>query len=510
MFLTGGKLQLTGGLFAGVGSVNGTSQINITGTSSSLELNDISGSGITMSRTNWNLENRTGTGVGSYHIRNVAGNNTLTTGGANGQGDWNNTNAVAGNWNIQSDAGKLTFTGGNFYATAAVITTLQLGGAGNGEIDSLLVTYQSATLNIVKSGNGIWTFSNIPAAGTADVFGTVINATPNTSTSVYRGTIGVTAGTLEFKPLATGSKIVLNNVSPIAVSDGASLKITPFNTTSSAVTSASSLTLGVSTGSTLAFSLQGIPTAAPLAVAGFTTNGSNIVSVSSSVVSLGTYTLLTYTGSIGGAGFAGLPGGLNNSNLLLPNRVVGNLVNNTANHSIDVVFTGIDTIRWDGNAGGSPNSTWNISSLQNWKQSSNGALTNYQQPSAPGDVVNFTDSATSFTVNATAAVNPGSMTFSNTANTYTITAATAGTTITSGSLTANGGGNVTFASGGLSISGTTTIATTGDGITTGLVTVSNTGGAFSLGSSLALTSGTLVLNRTDSVTLGRRSPERGR
>ncbi len=57
--------------------------------------------------------------------------------------------------------------------------------------------------------------------------------------------------------------------------------------------------------------------------------------------------LISYS-TLGGAGFAGLPGGPSNPNLILPPRVLASLVNNTGSNSVDLNITGIDTIRWNG------------------------------------------------------------------------------------------------------------------------------------------------------------------
>src|SRR6187402_2466783 len=97
-------------------------------------------------------------------------------------GDWNTSSSEAGNWNIQSDSGKLTIGGGNVYATApspAGQVTMQLKGASDGQIDAPLLHYNTGpSLNVVKSGAGTWTITRIPLAGELGSFGETINATP--------------------------------------------------------------------------------------------------------------------------------------------------------------------------------------------------------------------------------------------------------------------------------------------------------------------------------------------
>ena len=120
------------------------------------------------------------------HILNVSGNNTFTL-----TADWNTSSGESGNWNIQSDSGKFTIAGGNFYATGTGNTVLQLRGAGDGQFDCPLVTWtnNSPSIPVVKSGTGTWTFTNIPFADGSSIF-----ASPTANaTSVWTGSFTVQA-----------------------------------------------------------------------------------------------------------------------------------------------------------------------------------------------------------------------------------------------------------------------------------------------------------------------------
>ena len=95
---------------------------------------------------------------------------------------------IDGNWNIESQAGKLTIAGGQVYNTAAVNVNLQLMGDGDGEISSQVTYYQdNPSLNVIKMGNGTWTFSN--------------------AVNDYTGTTTINAGTLSVTGAYTGGGV---------------------------------------------------------------------------------------------------------------------------------------------------------------------------------------------------------------------------------------------------------------------------------------------------------------
>ncbi len=483
---------------------NGTTnyRVNITGGTTGNDTLQLQG-GISVSKYTFNFDGRSGGVATDPHIENLSGNNTIFV-----VQDMNSiTNGVSGNWNWQSDAGKLTIANGNIYNTGnANATTLQLSGAGDGQIDGSLVTWtnNSPSLQVVKSGTGTWTFTKIPGANETTFLGDTVVATPTLNkVSIFTGSFNVNAGTLQFKPTST---ISLPSTSAINVADGAKLAVTSFNSTSTTLSTASTLTLGVTTGGSLNMTLAGNPTAAPLVVSAsnsFITHGTNLINVSSTgALTLGSFTLIDYAGTIGGSGFGGLTLGT------LPPRVVANLVNNTGNTSVDLNITAIDTIRWNGGVNG----TWDINNTTNWKTVLGNAVTTYLQPTVPGDTVTFDDNAVgNFTVNiAAGGVNPALVTFNNSSNNYSITGASL---TTSGSLTKNGSGNATLANSFTSVatlsmagSGNLTVAAgnfTAGNVTfggTGSLTFSNSGSVLSLPSTLALNSGVLDISRTDDLT----------
>ena len=118
--------------------------------------------------------------------------------------------------------------------------------------------------------------------------------------------------------------------------------------------------------------------------------------------SIGQFPLIKYNGAIGGAGFSGLT--MNT----LPRGVAGALVDNSANHTIDLQITSIGMV-WTG----LNSSDWDISTTENWYNPQYLTPDYYQD----GDTVVFNDSATNYYVNIPATVKPTGITV-NTTNTY--------------------------------------------------------------------------------------------
>jgi autotransporter-associated beta strand protein len=151
--------------------------------------------------------------------------------------------------------------------------------------------------------------------------------------------------------------------------------------------------------------------------------------------SIGTYTLVDYSGTIGGAGFTGFK--LNT----LPSRVNATLVNNLANTSIDLNVTGVDFPIWSG-ALSSEWSTATLSNPKNWVLNSNNTL---KTDFVNNDKVVFDDfagfGAGIVTINV-ANVSVSEVLFNNTINNYTINGTKAITGV--GVLTKNGSGLTTI------------------------------------------------------------------
>ena len=171
--------------------------------------------------------------------------------------------------------------------------------------------------------------------------------------------------------------------------------------------------------------------------------------------------------------------------LNLPLGFNGYLSNNTANSSIDLVITSQSFLYWSG----AVNGLWDIATTANWL--TNGTPAIYRQPSVPGDLTVFDDTATgTTTVLLTTNLSPGSITVSNASKDYTFN----GTGQLSGpaSLTKSGTGTLTLANTG------TNNFTGGVNINNGTVTLSGPDNQLPTSAAVTLASGaTLNLNNVN-------------
>ncbi len=194
-------------------------------------------------------------------------------------------------------------------------------------------------------------------------------------------------------------------------------------------------------------------------------------------IPVGSYPLIHYSGSIGGLGFAGL------QLAPLPGRIVGSLVNNTIDSTIDLVITGSQAgdITWKGNG----SNTWNVEGNSNWVFSGTGTATKFFS----GDTVRFDDNAVTNTVTLSGTITPAAVSITADED-YTFSGAGIGG---SGPLDKIGLGTLTFTndntqSGFITVDGG--ILRIGDGGTTG-----------SLGSGGLSLNGDLIINRSGTVTV---------
>lgn len=196
-----------------------------------------------------------------------------------------------------------------------------------------------------------------------------------------------------------------------------------------------------------------------------------------------TFTVIDYTGSIGGLGFAGLSYSSANPHL------TGTLVDDTVNTQVKVQISAADSVVWKGNVNGN----WDVNTTANWVLGSDGTTpSNYFDY----DVVTLNDTGIATpTITLVGTITPATLSVGNTTGTYTLQ----GSPISgSTSLTKTGAGGLTLLANN-SYGGTTTI-------NGGTLTVGNGGTSGTLGGSGAITLSTgasLVLNRSDAQTLGR-------
>ena len=229
------------------------------------------------------------------------------------------------------------------------------------------------------------------------------------STTVSAGSLGIVTGTS-----ANGG---------YGVADGASLNVQVVGSVNSTV-NMSSLTLSNGSPSMLIdLGSFGNPTTAPVTVNALNVNGNLTININDELPQIGQFPLISYTTKTGSTYVLGP----------LPVGLVANLVDDTANHSIDLDITAVNIPHWDGLAGGN----WDVGVTTNWLNLPTGLPTYFEQ----GNLVTFDDTATGTTnVNVVGNVNPGSTTFNNNLLTYTLSGS--GSIGGAGSLVAEGTGLV--------------------------------------------------------------------
>lgn len=204
-----------------------------------------------------------------------------------------------------------------------------------------------------------------------------------------------------------------------------------------------------------------------------TVNGTNVIDLIGAVPAVGVYDLITYSGVIGGSGFAGFKLGT------VPPGVVANLQDSGTAIQLNVTQTGESDV-WVGNVLGE----WNLAGGLEWK----GANSGNPQPYLNLYPAFFDDSASNFTVTITENVTPAIVSLNHTTD-YTFTGV--GGIIGSPGLTKDGPGTLTILNSN-SYSG-------GTFITNGTVQLGN-GGTSGFINGPVNDDGVLAFNRSDAVT----------
>ena len=389
----------------------------------------------------------------------------------------------AGNYTVSgtgtiAGSGGLTKTGtstlilatSNSYTGTTTISngTLQLGNGGTvGSVAGPIVT--NANLAINRSDT---TTIASAISGTGNVTQMGNNLVTLSGSLSYQGSTNIQAGTLALTTAKTGG-------GAFSLSDNAALVLG--RTTPDTTLSMSALTVGSSSGgATINFSLNtgGNPSVPLISTGALTLNGTNNIVVSGTNLTVGSFTLIGYTGPIAG-------GGTFNPSLTLPSRVLGNL--SDLGSQISLQITSIDFTHWRGTA----NNVWTPSADNNWVLNSNNSATNYIQ----GDTVVFDDGAgANTTVDIESTVTPNAITVNNSNGDYTFIGG--GTISGAAPLTKTGTSSLIIANSGTNdFSGTITIGA-GGSVQIGAGTTSG-----SIGAGTMINSGALILNRSDGVRL---------
>ena len=404
---------------------------------------------------------------------NSAYSGTLTVGATSGSRRIRLATPTAG-----SAAARWVITPGNVVEVDGVSVNFgTLNGAGT-------VTNSSVNAAALTIGAGTFSGSIQDGVGPMGLTKTGSGTLELTGTNTFTGPVAVQGGTLLTTTAQTGNGAV-------TVADGATLGLRLAS--AGARFNASSLTLGTANGSTLRLELGGFgnPTAPVVRAPSFTVNGTNTLTLNGIGLSVGTFTLVDYDGTIGGTtGFAGLT--------LTPiPRLGAMLVQNNANSSVDLQITNIDFPKWTG----AISANWDIDNgtgtgTQNWRETTSGLVTRYVESPTMRDQALFDDSATGSTsVNLTTTISPAGVTVNNSTKTYSF--------VGPGKLS----GSTPLLKQG---SGTLILANTGQNDYTGSTTISGgilqvgdgtNGGPGQLGSGPVINDATLVFNRLDNVTV---------
>ncbi|HEV2320224.1 MAG TPA: autotransporter-associated beta strand repeat-containing protein, partial [Verrucomicrobiae bacterium] len=326
---------------------------------------------------------------------------------------------------------------------------------GNGGQQNLLVYQNDPAASFIIQPN-----MNLNQQGTGSLVKMGVGAMLIQGTASYTGGTEIYEGTLEIDGLGTVGTGALNvfggafaqssgstNSAATTIFTGATNNVLAVSANSQSFDN-STVTFDAGTTLQFIYSNSIAPSSASPALTITNLNGLSLnspvnVAVLCGSFSAGTFPLVSYAGTLGGAGFAAL------SAVVLPPHIFGYLSNDVTHSYIDLVITNVDQpIAWNAGSG-----TWDIGGTANWLDPL-GSATTYQQIASLGDNVLFNDSA------------PGPSPITVTLN----------STVTPSSVTVNNANNAYIVSGNGDIAGSDTLVKTGSGTVTLATTNSFTGG----------------------------------
>ncbi len=373
--------------------------------------------------------NISGAGNDEANRNNIKGG-TITSGTSTGSLRLSGTNTMAAPLTVAANT-KLIAASPTALGSATGTTRVTAGGTLAFDSVGIYSNLEPLTLNgtgVQVSSVGVGALQNLSGSNS---FAGAIALGSASSIGVTSGSLSLsgvisgafpltkTGGTLSLSGANTFSGGLNLNSGTLSASSASALGtglVTLANATTLNASGASALSLpgGLTVSSTASVGFNG--TSCPLTIGGTTTlsgaAGSVTLNLFGAAPAVGTYPLITYSGSLGGTGFPAFALGA------LPNRVLANLVNNTGSSSVDLNVTGVDFPVWSG-AQDSEWSTNTISGSKNWVLNSNNATaTDY----LAGDTVLFNDFATGTTIDiSNGNVAPAAVTFDNSTKNFTLT-----------------------------------------------------------------------------------------
>lgn len=293
--------------------------------------------------------------------------------------------AVAWYGNVLKDGpGKLVLGGNNTYFADTFISNgvLQVTGTLGNDVGNDYIYNLTDNGVLQWSGSGVQTLSGIISGSGSLIVDGSGRLNINGANNTYSGTTIVNGGTLAYNPNTVSYSAPVNS---LIVNGGGTVMV---NANSGASLPVTSLTLNTNGVLNLNYNFSGgNPSVAALAVSGnFSSPGTNVIQVSGYGAANGQFPLISY---------GTLSASLGQLVLRLPPGLSGSLVDNTANHTIDLNVTGSTPSTWVALTTDDPNNNSSFTNNVRWQDGNlpaadKGYYTQGYQLRNPADTIDYT------------------------------------------------------------------------------------------------------------------------